>query len=325
MNKSEQSVSPPSTGASPSSPSGLLSMFSSIKSNKSDQPPGIYLEETEKLDSEVAALYIDQKSSKKSQPKANDETSSTITTTSTLSTADSGRGTVSPLQSPREPSAILGDVQISLCGFSIPVVSPPINSNINTMTTSNLQVNEVASSAQISSSYSPTSNSSLLLSISPVSSTTIYSPSASQLASPTPSTTDLSLQIPEISGQCASYDELFQQYIVPLDKFLDDITTIVTNPNLVIKLGGKYMNWASASPIILSALVYQKQLSNETVQAIIDANSGKSKINQQQTNSQVISSTSQSQQSMKTSSSGWGKKIQIVFPYLILITYYNIR
>lgn len=324
MNKSEQSVSPPSTGASPSSPSGLLSMFSS-KSNKSDQPPGIYLEETEKLDSEVAALYIDQKSSKKSQqlPKNNDETSSTITT-STLSTTDSGRGTVSPLQSPREPSAILGDVQISLCGFSIPVVSPTINSNINTMTSSNLQVNEVASSAQISSSYSPTSNSSLLLSISPVSSTTIYSPSVSQLASPTPSTTDLSLQIPEISGQCASYDELFQQYIVPLDKFLDDITTIVTNPNLVIKLGGKYMNWASASPIILSALVYQKQLSNETVQAIIDANSGKSKINQQQANSQVNSSTSQSQQSMKTSSSGWGKQnlTLFVFSHFYVIFYY---
>lgn len=60
------------------------------------------------------------------------------------------------------------------------------------------------------------------------------------------------------------------------------------------------MNWASASPIILSAIVYQKQLPNDIVSSIMDVNMPKAANKQNQANLNVT----QNQQQSKT---GWRK------------------
>ena len=79
-----------------------------------------------------------------------------------------------------------------------------------------------------------------------------------------------SLKVQVDSKEATSFDELFQQYAVPFERFMDEITTITANPNLVLKINNRYMNWASASPIILSAILYQKSLPSDAVNMVLD-------------------------------------------------------
>ena len=75
-----------------------------------------------------------------------------------------------------------------------------------------------------------------------------------------------------------SYEDLFQQHIVLYERFQEEICTITSNPNLVIKLNGRYLNWPTAAPIILSALVFQKPISNESVTQLAEVNMPKPKV-----------------------------------------------
>ena len=127
---------------------------------------------------------------------------------------ESGKGHSLPQSPLRDSYSILGDVQISLCGFQL-------NPNAATPT------------LMLPSSEPPT--------------TTIVS-----------------------CEYEASFEDLFQQHIVPFERFMEEITNITTNPNLVIKINNRYMNWASASPIILSAILYQKNLPTDTVNMVLD-------------------------------------------------------
>jgi phosphatidate phosphatase LPIN len=205
----------------------LGGMFSLIGPNKTNQP-GIYLDDTEKLDSEVAALYLDQKSY---------STKSTLNITQQKVNKDedqeSGRGQSLP-QSPRDYYSILGDVQISLCGF---------------ITSS--------SSAPSSPKLPPASSSSA----------TVMNDSLLQPAEP-------SLISPSVDF---NFDDLFQQYSVPFEKFIDEITTITSNPNLIFKINNKYMNWQTASPIILAAVVFHKQLPPDVFNVLADNSKSLSK------------------------------------------------
>ena len=56
---------------------------------------------------------------------------------------------------------------------------------------------------------------------------------------------------------------------VTLEKFMSKIVTyddlrenpnMLTNPELVIRVGHKYYNWSTAAPIILSQIAFQKSL-----------------------------------------------------------------
>lgn len=100
-------------------------------------PDGIYLDDTDKLDSEVADLYLNQKSRPippqiKSQVNDDDQ--------------ESGNGQSLP-QSPVN-GPFLGDIQLSLCGFK------PSSSNVQSLNTS-------SNSANVTSSLTPSDGNSV--------------------------------------------------------------------------------------------------------------------------------------------------------------------
>ena len=112
-----------------------------------------------------------------------------------------------------------------------------------------------------------------------------FQPNASLISSPSVSTVSLLTDSPSnnsntsllavaaTNSDCSgdfSFEDLFQQHAVPFEKFMEEITTITTNPSLVLKINNRYMNWASASPIILSAILYQKNLPTDTVNMVLD-------------------------------------------------------
>lgn len=166
--------------------SSLFGFFKPRKPNKQD---GLYLDDAEKLDSEVAALYLDPKGidSKSNNLKKDED-------------QDSGSGHSLP-QSPLRAYSLLGDVQLSLCGQ-----------------------NDVHDQA---------------------------------------------------------YEELFQANLISFDKFCDELQTngslnLLNNKNLIIKLNNQYFTGQRALPIILSAIVFNKQLPNNVVQQLQDLNVDKS-------------------------------------------------
>ena len=52
---------------------------------------------------------------------------------------------------------------------------------------------------------------------------------------------------------------LFLQSLVTYDDFCEN-TSLIDSPNLVVRLGGKYMNWATAAPQVLSLVLFQRPL-----------------------------------------------------------------
>lgn len=62
-------------------------------------------------------------------------------------------------------------------------------------------------------------------------------------------------------------DELFYRHLVPYEKFVSD-GSIVNNPDLVVRIGGKYYNWAVGSTLIASTSIYQKQLPVEIIEQL---------------------------------------------------------
>ena len=151
--------------------------------------------------------------------------------------------------------------------------------------------------SEIGSSQSPTQPISNPLAASP------QSASHSSLSLSPKLETSSSIDISVESGASTAevnYEDLFQQYAVTFEKFVENINTIATDPNLVIRINNRYMNWSAASPIILSAIVYQKQLPNEIVNNIMEHNIPKAAagINKQ---------TQSQQQQQQSSKAGWRK------------------
>lgn len=224
-----------STSTSPSSRllGGVFNLISSGTSNSSSTAAvaagkGLYLEDTEKLDSEIAALYLDQKSNKTPTSAYSPPSSQNNLVQQQRPNDDdqeSGKGHSLPQSPLRDSYSILGDVQISLCGFQSQsnMITTP------TTSTSSLTLNDL--SPNISSNNDDSTNTS-------------------------------------VSSE--AFEDLFQQHAVPFERFMEEITTITANPNLVLKINNRFMNWASASPIILSAILYQKNLPNDTVNMVLD-------------------------------------------------------
>ncbi|CAF0713107.1 unnamed protein product [Brachionus calyciflorus] len=198
---------------------------------------GKYLDE---LDDNEVDLYLNQKS----QPIQKLSIQTKVCINKIEDDQDSGKGFSVP-QSPRDPLAILGDIQLSLCGF--------VRSNL---------VSPIPKSPNDLLSVSPSNSSTSVLAV-------------------TPNQTKNYLEIPQDLNE---FDDLFQQNLLTWEKFCEDMSNWTQNPNLVIKLNGRYMNWSCASPIILSAIVYHKQLSNEQINTILEANMPKITKTAQQNN-----------------------------------------
>ena len=264
------------SSTAPSSPSsrilgGVLNLIGNTNTTTStNKIEGVYLGDTDKLDSEIAELYINQKSKASAQSAQHKQS---MLNTSKDDDQESGKGQSCPQSPLRDSYSVLGDVQISLCGFT--------NTNANTSST-NLQLSPnptktttSISSNDISSSFASLNNpnnssmSSSLLNTPSTSSQTI-SEVGSSAFSQTPAFQN------DISAQMSHFEDRFQQYSVSFERFLDEIATITANPNLVIKINGRYMNWACASPIILSAILYHKTLTTDVINNILDANMPKS-------------------------------------------------
>ena len=198
---------------------------------------GKYLDELE--NDALADLYLNQKA-----PKLTIQTN-TSKKIKVEEDQESGRGMSLP-QSPREN--LLGDIQLSLCGsIATSLLASPIPKS--DLPSSSSQSNICASSSSTS-----------LLGVSPTQSNV-------------KNFLDLSNELLNDQNQ---FDDLFQQGLLSWDKFVEEMPSICQNPNLVIKLGGRYMNWSSAGPIILANLVYQKQLSNDQINNVLDTNLPKS-------------------------------------------------
>lgn len=232
---------------------------------------GIYLEDTDKLDSEVAAIYLDQKtnSAKLSQKPTPAPPQISINKDDDQ---ESGNGQSLPQSPLRDCFTILGDVQISLCGFSS-----------NTINISNPQLPEAP--------LSPGGNSSLLSMPSSLPNTLTVSTSLNNLAEISTSPNIRSpVSPPALQSENTNFDDLFQQHSISFDKFIEEINTITQNPNLVLRINNRYMNWPSAGPIILAALVYHRSLSSDIINGVIEANTPKVKQTQQQQPTQPVDS-----------------------------------
>lgn len=286
-----------------SSSSKNLSQQPQYQQQLSNSLGGIYLDETDKLDSEVAELYLNQKSDKNSKEKSRSKSPPQLGATTRLTTKTNsseymelGNDQLLPQTPLRSYSSILGDIQISLCGLN----NPPVVSNNNNFnspalpTVSANNSNMLSSKSQLSlnssmNSLQSKSNSDLnLLSTSPPSPLPSSSSISLQTSPATKSNTTLvaNTLLAESNSNSSSaqmsYEDLFQQHIVPFEKFFDEITTIVSNPNLVVKINNRYMSWQSASPIVLAALVYQRTLPNETINMLVEKNSANKASNEKE-------------------------------------------
>ncbi|KAH9419199.1 Lipin-3 [Dermatophagoides pteronyssinus] len=62
--------------------------------------------------------------------------------------------------------------------------------------------------------------------------------------------------------------ERFLQSIISFDDFNENPLQILDNPNLVIRMGSEYYTWKMASSMILSLLLFQRPLSDQTMQLL---------------------------------------------------------
>lgn len=79
---------------------------------------------------------------------------------------------------------------------------------------------------------------------------------------------DLSMSL---CGRCEELNsnpertELFLQSIISFDDFSENPLQILENPNLVIRMGSRYYSWKMASAMIVSLLLFQRPLSERTM------------------------------------------------------------
>ena len=51
---------------------------------------------------------------------------------------------------------------------------------------------------------------------------------------------------------------------VSFSEYCQDPVSLLKNPNLVVRVGGKYYNWQVAAPMVMSAIVYLQVLPSNT-------------------------------------------------------------
>jgi phosphatidate phosphatase LPIN len=254
------------------SKSRLGGMLSNLIGINTPDNTGIYLNETDKLDAEVAALYIDPKNatSVKKETTTSTTTCTTSITTTTTNTKititndddmESGKGNSCPQSPLRDFYGILGDVQISLCGLKdFPLSNSSQQKQLRSSSSNSLLNDKSPTQTGLNMTNQQ------LLAVSP-------QPTAPVTFTLTPSTPVQQSTLTETSCVAeTNYDDLFQQHVISFEKFVEEIHTITTNPNLVVKINNKYMNWPSAAPIIMSAVVFHKPLNSDTVQMLMENN-----------------------------------------------------
>ncbi|KAK6619575.1 hypothetical protein RUM43_012332 [Polyplax serrata] len=62
-------------------------------------------------------------------------------------------------------------------------------------------------------------------------------------------------------------DELFNQFIVSYDDFVNN-PMVIENPDLVVRVDGKYYNWRTACPLIMSLALYKKPLPQPVIELL---------------------------------------------------------
>lgn len=276
---------------SSSSSSKILDGMLSLVSKNKNTPDGIYLDDTDKLDSEVADLYLNQKSRSKNSISSSNGQAPSIKVPTHLKDDDqeSGKGHSLPQSPVNAQGPLLGDIQLSLCGF----ITQPIAQNSNTnspQTNSSLSVSEVNCQPQ-SQSISPTGST-------VTSSENLPNSGSIQTLDKENNSNSPNQIISTETGQNVVFDDLFQKHSVSFEKFMSEMNTIIANPNLVIKINNQYMNWQSAAPVILSALVFQRPLPSESIKSLMENNMPKQAVKQKESIDKKTSS-----------GSGWGKNL----------------
>lgn len=64
-------------------------------------------------------------------------------------------------------------------------------------------------------------------------------------------------------------EELFLQSLVTYDDFVEN-PRLIENPDLLVRIGGKYYTWQAACPIVMSWVLYQRFLPQSSVDAIVN-------------------------------------------------------
>ncbi|VEL21397.1 unnamed protein product [Protopolystoma xenopodis] len=92
------------------------------------------------------------------------------------------------------------------------------------------------------------------------------------------STSDLKLSLcGNLTADSPIQADKFYEHLISFEDFLQDPDGILSNPNLVILLNGKYLNWAVAAPIIVSMLAFQTELPHLTLRRLEDLHMPKKK------------------------------------------------
>ncbi|KAK3088821.1 hypothetical protein FSP39_024180 [Pinctada imbricata] len=68
----------------------------------------------------------------------------------------------------------------------------------------------------------------------------------------------------------------FMQHIVTFQDLCDDCG-MISNPDLVVRVGDKYYNWQTAAPMVLAQVVFGQKLPDETINKLIQENMPKKK------------------------------------------------
>lgn len=58
--------------------------------------------------------------------------------------------------------------------------------------------------------------------------------------------------------------DTFQNSYVGFADFCSDPVSVLSNPNLVVRVDGKFYNWQVAAPLIMSAVIYLQVLPQKT-------------------------------------------------------------
>ncbi|CAF0997166.1 unnamed protein product, partial [Didymodactylos carnosus] len=70
-----------------------------------------------------------------------------------------------------------------------------------------------------------------------------------------------------ISKQLTINDDLFNKHFISYEQFITN-TNVINDPNLVVRMNGKYYNWAVASRIMAAASIYHQKLPQETIDTL---------------------------------------------------------
>ncbi|CAF1175683.1 unnamed protein product [Adineta steineri] len=79
-----------------------------------------------------------------------------------------------------------------------------------------------------------------------------------------------------INKQSSITDEIFNAHLVSFESFANN-PAIINDPNLVVRIGGKYYNWSVASALITSTSIFHKPLPVETIEQLQDKHMAQTK------------------------------------------------